>query len=99
MGRGQGDHVGTGYPLSFMCYRYRRDTNWRDRRSAREVLHVVKRTGRTKAAPSPGKGHPRKLFRSHEYVCSCGHRGWSCHSDIVRKPLMNPPEVPVEEKA
>lgn len=88
MGKGQGDHYGTGYPISFQCFAYRRDTYWRSRSQERENLHVVTRTGRTKRAPSPGKGHPRKLAESHEYVCSCGHQGWSCHRDIMRKPLV-----------
>ena len=88
MGRGQGDHVGTGYPLTFRCPKERRERDWRGGNARVEARHAaIVRTGRTRPAPSPGKGHPRKLAVSFEFVCPCGHVGWSCHIDVVRYPL------------
>lgn len=88
MGRGQGDHVGTGVPLTFRCSKERLERDWRGGNSRVEARHAdIVRTGRTRRAPNPGKGHPRKLPVSFEYVCSCGHVGWSCHIDVVRHPL------------
>jgi hypothetical protein len=37
-------------------------------------------------------GGARVLREHHEYVCThCGHRGWSRHKDILRKPLATTP--------
>ena len=92
MGRGQGDHVGTGYPLTFRCSKERLERDWRGGNRAVEARHdPIVRTGRTRRAPSPGKGHPRKLRESHEYRCACGHVGWSCHVDVLRCPLQEDP--------
>jgi hypothetical protein len=76
---------GTGYPNWFKCARQRRTTQ--HEALTRDDYHQVVRTGRTKPCPSPTRGHPRKLRESHEYVCSCGHRGWSCHVDVLQQPL------------
>jgi hypothetical protein len=79
--------TGTGYPNWFLCPVERRELNDRHYGFRASVsVHNKRRTGRTKPAPSPGKGHPRKLFTSHEYICSCGHRGWTCHSGILDHP-------------
>lgn len=78
---------GTGYDIYFACPVYKR--LYYVTRTQRDLdWHKVKRTGRTRAAPGKGKGHPRKLFTSHEYVCRCGHKGWTCHADILQHPLM-----------
>lgn len=76
---------GTGYPLTLRCSQDRLTRDWRSGRSVGR--HDVERTGRTKPAPSPTKGHPRKADRSYEYRCSCGHVGWTCHVDVLRAPL------------
>ena len=75
---------GTGYPHWFLCpFERRRFTADR----LRGAPHKKVRTGKTRRAPSPGKGSVRKLQESHEYRCSCGHVGWSCHVDVLRTPL------------
>ena len=64
--------TGTGYPLTFRCAKCRR------------YQFVV--TGKTKplSARQRGMGHPRATNRRHEYKClSCGHVGWSRHSDMA----------------
>lgn len=80
---------GTGYPIYFHCPVARRERNWSSTECPpypRGHDRIV-RTGRTKPAPSQNKGHPRKLSTSHEYECSCGHVGWTCHVDILGKPV------------
>lgn len=82
---------GSGVPLWFKCPVQRREDAWAwPARSDRR--HDQTRTGRTKPPPNPNRGNPRKLRESHEFVCSCGHVGWSCHVDILHKPL-DPTEV------
>lgn len=51
--------------------------------------HDVVRTGRTKPAPRMRSGATRRAADglSHEFRCSCGHVGWSCHFQILEKPL------------
>jgi len=71
---------GTGYPISFLCTVERRERG-------HAGIHKWERTGRTKPASSPTKGHPRKLRTSWEYLCSCGHRGWTSHKDILAAPI------------
>ena len=83
---------GTGYPNFFACAKARRIyygsrssrgddvTRTAEERSA----HVVKLTGKTRPAPSPSKGHPRKSKLSRQYECSCGHVGWSSHYALER---------------
>jgi hypothetical protein len=77
--------AGTGYPNWFVCTVARRTRHWPDPFPPGHDRIV--RTGRTRPAPSPTKGHPRKLRESHEYRCECGHVGWSCHIDILRYPI------------
>lgn len=87
MGRGQGDHVGTGSPISFMCARLRRDVWWEDRSDYVRSLHKVRRTGRTRPRPHTGVIGLRNMATSHEYRCSCGYLGRTTHRDILRYPL------------
>ena len=84
MGRGQGDHVGTGQPLTFRCSVERKERDWRTGRCWRE--HDVKRTGRRRGPEH--RTYTRMLSQRHEYVCSCGQRGWSKHSGVLHQPLM-----------
>lgn len=51
--------------------------------------HEVFRSGKHK--PYNRKGH--KNGTSWEYVCECGHVGWTNHPDIVRVPLMSEVEA------
>lgn len=79
---------GTGYPNWFICPAERRQRNYnRVVGWAMPDHHSQVRTGRTKPAPSPTKGHARKLRESHEYRCDCGLTGWTCHYDILGAPL------------
>lgn len=88
MGRGQGDHVGTGVPLTFRCSKERLERDWRGGNRAVEARHSnIVRTGRYRKASNPTKGHPRKLPVSVEYVCGCGHVGWTVHRDIFLHPI------------
>lgn len=75
--------AGTGVPNFFACPGFRK-IYWRDRKTSDLDKHRVTLTGRTRKAPGPGKGHPRKSSLSREYVCDCGHRGWSCHKDLEK---------------
>lgn len=88
---------GTGFPEFFECsqarkvyYGSRSSRGYDVDRTARERdRHKVKLTGKTRDAPSPGKGHPRKSALSRQYKCSCGHTGWSCHIDLERRTTPN----------
>ena len=82
MGRGQGDHNGTGQPIVFMCFRARQKKDWRTGYVPRG--HTVVRTGRTRYV---GKGGQRMDVYRHEYRCACGHVGWTKHKDILRYPI------------
>jgi len=89
MGRSRGP----GTPLFFLCPVERRERA-DDRVSARyrgyapkRDRHVVQRTGRTKRNPSTNRG-VRMLGELHEYICSCGHTGWSGHVGVLRNPLI-----------
>lgn len=88
MGRGQGDHVGTGQPITFMCARLRRDVWWENRTQARRDEHQVTRTGRTKGPRH--ETHTRMLSYQVEYRCSCGHVGWTKHQDVLLRPEETP---------
>jgi len=74
-----GDSAGTGSPTWFMCAVERREP--KNRRK-----HSVRLTGRTKPyRPSAGSALGlRSTLTSREYECSCGHVGWSNHSDLAR---------------
>jgi len=52
-----------------------------------ENQHRVRRTGKTKPNPSRRRTQ-RTLDTMHEFVCSCGHRGWSRISGILDYPII-----------
>lgn len=83
---------GTGYPNWFICPVARRNRAlWSgpDRGALPPGHDVIVLTGRTRRAPSTGKGHPRKLDRSYEYRCECGHVGWTCNADVLTRAERN----------
>jgi len=88
MGRGKGS--GTGYPLTFNCFRCRRSVNGCIGGFVSYCRHAQVRTGRVRplSRPQQSKGHPRVLRERHEYRCTCGHTGWTRHADVLRVPLM-----------
>lgn len=67
---------GAGSPVWFHCYEARRHGHYQG--------HVVNLTGRER--PYRRKRYSAKGSRSsdvsREYVCSCGHIGWSNHVDL-----------------
>lgn len=69
-------------PYWFRCYRERKQL----RRDSGISDHAVHRTGRKKENPSRNRS-VRTLGELHEYVCSCGHRGWTNHMDILHRPI------------
>lgn len=75
-----GRSAGAGSPVFFRCWACR-STLVNDRTT------TVTLTGRTK--PYPHNGHHMLGQRStrtlREYVCSCGHKGWSNHIDLARR--------------
>ena len=76
---------GTGYPLWFECPKARRYYRSDPAEQARlRDNHSVTLTGKTKPVPFDGKSHPRRSQLSREYVCECGHQGWSSHIDLER---------------
>lgn len=72
-----GTNAGTGQPLYFRCWKQRQEIEG----LARNPLHEVTLTGRTKAVR--GGGLRMERF-AREYQCSCGHVGWSRHKDLKR---------------
>lgn len=70
---------GAGYPVWFMCPKLRRI--W-PRTSNDNRAHVTTPTGRVRKTRVTGKGHPRKSWWTMEYICACGHTGWSSHKDL-----------------
>lgn len=93
--------TGTGQPITFVCpvARRRQEVDPTARRYARSYRASLRyppghtritRTGRVKNAAEPGRhahAGSRVLNESHEYVCECGHRGWSKHRDILHYPI------------
>lgn len=77
-----GRSYGPGVPVWFNCPK-RHEPDHDERRTW--PWRIV-RTGRTKPRRT-SKLHPRMLTTSHEYVCSCGHVGWSAHGDVLHAPL------------
>lgn len=75
---------GTGSPVWFLCPVFRqersfglREPHWRS--------HDIELTGRERPY-HPNRGSAlglRSDTTSREYVCSCGHRGWSNHVDLA----------------
>jgi hypothetical protein len=93
MGRGQGDHVGTGQPIAFVCPVLRRAKFAEDRTAGDYDWHRPTRTGRARVARTRGaytRAVGRMLDTEHEYRCRCGHVGWSKHADILRYPIEGP---------
>jgi hypothetical protein len=83
--------AGTGSPVWFMCPKlrriYPRDYHDRD-------MHRVKRTGRWKRRVPKGALGVRSLLHAWEYVCSCGHKGWTNHVEILRYAMVDGSEKP-----
>lgn len=80
-----GTNAGTGQPLSFECWRCRQSP-CRDWRGHSRCSHRQTRTGKTRPYKGGNRG-PRGLMEHHEYVCECGHRGWSRHNGVLRLPV------------
>lgn len=85
-----GRSAGVGSPLFFHCPQARKNREynyvsktWDLPRSG----HKVVRTGNTKPRKQTGVLGLRNMHTSHEYICECGHRGWTTHKDILHKPL------------
>lgn len=76
--------AGTGVPNWFMCPVLRRI--W-PRTDYHQRGHVVTRTGRVRPRNAHGKMHPRMLKESHEFICTCGHTGWSAHKGVLQCPV------------
>lgn len=70
-----GTNAGTGCPIAFRCTEERRDES-----RMRHAVHVVRVTGKERKAD--GNRNIRMDTVAREYVCSCGHRGWSRHIDL-----------------
>ena len=80
-----GRSSGTGSPISFRCWKERLDRTRVELGITPKILHEVKLTGRTR--PYISRDHAlvgRSTSTSREYVCSCGHCGWSNHGDLAR---------------
>lgn len=89
-----GSNNGTGWPLTLRCTKCKRGRDWRN--STDDGTYLI-RTGRTKPYRGGNRG-ARGLGTFHEYACiTCGHIGWSRHSEIARKPLAHYVEI-VETK-
>jgi hypothetical protein len=81
-----GESAGAGSPVFFHCWRFRKE-GWRDPLSANDrAQHRVLLTGRERPYRSQRRSMlgTRSTTVSREYICSCGHRGWSNHIDLAR---------------
>ena len=65
-----------GSPVWFRC--------WACRRRGRDGGYRVTLTGRTRPyKPSRGSAlGTRSTTTAREYICGCGHAGWSAHVDL-----------------
>lgn len=75
--------AGPGSPVWFRCHRERLGYG-------RLAGHAVLRTGRERPYKPPmysARGI-RSEFVSREYLCSCGHVGWSNHKNLARHALV-----------
>lgn len=75
-----GSNGGTGRPMFFLCAQARRE-----REITKRQAHVVSVTGRMRKArvrPGGRQQAARVDIYAREYVCSCGHVGWSRHTDL-----------------
>lgn len=77
-----GTNAGTGCPIAFRCHQERRHTidPQRDPNYRNHTVHV---TGRER--PAGGNRNIRMDTVTREYVCSCGHTGWSRHIDLAKR--------------
>ncbi len=58
-----------------------------------KTAHACTRTGRTRHRRHTfDRGVMLKL--DHEYVCACGHTGWSRHRDVLFLPIVTPEPAP-----
>lgn len=77
-----GSNNGTGRPFYFRCSACRK--NWHRDEWARKGFKVIL-TGRKRYANGKGNAGNRNSTHAREYRCeSCGHVGWSRHSDLER---------------
>lgn len=88
-----GTNAGTGQPSYFNCTMCRRHPCRQLKRLGTGLVvqmcdHKQYRTGRTKPYKGGNRG-PRGLMEHHEYVCDCGHRGWSRLSMVLRIPIQD----------
>jgi hypothetical protein len=71
-----GTNAGTGHPITLRC------SKCRQQRIDRSRGYDLTATGRSKSMPTRGV---RQMLRKIEYRCrSCGHVGWTTHSDAER---------------
>lgn len=77
---------GTGVPNWFVCPAARRARVWPDPYPPGH--HRIRRTGRTEPRRVDGNFHAgRTLDTRHEFVCGCGHRGWTTLAGILDYPI------------
>lgn len=69
-----GRSAGPGSPVRFKC--------WAQRRGERGDRHEVQLTGRRREYHPKRMAGTRSSWWEREYVCSCGHVGWSNHRDL-----------------
>jgi hypothetical protein len=74
-----GSNAGTGQPHFFRCPVERSTLN----QHSHPRDHVITLTGRSKPYRAH-RGGVRITPISREYICSCGHTGWSAHVDLAR---------------
>lgn len=80
---------GTGSPFRFRCHMARKSWHAAHRlhpEALVRVLHEVTLTGRTR--PYRNRYHAivgRSTVVAREYRCTCGHVGWSNHSDLSKQ--------------
>lgn len=82
-----GRSAGPGSPLSFRCAKARGLEQVLEQALGQQARpHRVTRTGRTRRHRTE-RGSVlglRSLSADHEYQCSCGHVGWTNHSDVLK---------------
>lgn len=78
-----------GFPITFRCTSCRSTVKTVPSGQGRAAS--VKLTGRTR--PHYSGGRYRNVMATgieREYVCACGHTGWSCHRDLETKAARQP---------
>ncbi len=81
-----GKNNGTGRPLSFRCSRCRAGRIYYRRVTPSGGVQDVTLTGKKKPL-NDGNANGRNSAHSRQYVCKCGHVGWSRHTDLEHKEL------------